>query len=80
MHAIPARTRLCCRGFTLVQDDDPKHSSKFCKKYLKDKETQGELKQMDFPPRSPNLNPIEHLWDHLKRAKVKHGVTSKDNL
>ena len=27
-----------------------------------------------------DLNPIENLWDHLKREKVKHDPTSKDNL
>ena len=59
-HAIPAGKRLCGRGFTLVQDIDPKHSSKFCKKYLKNKATQGELKPMDFPPQSPDVKPIEH--------------------
>ena len=80
MHAIPTGKRLCRRGFTLVQDNDQKHRSKFCKKYLKNKETQGELKLMGFPPQSPGVNPIQHLWDHLKRAKVKQAVTTKDNL
>ena len=35
---------------------------------------------MGFPPQSPDVNPIQHLWDHLKRVKVKQAVTSKDNL
>ena len=30
--------------------------------------------------RHADVNPIEHLWEHLKREKVKHAVTSKDNL
>ncbi len=44
------------------------------------KENQGELKLMAFPPQSPDVNPIEHLWDELKREKVKHEVTSQDSL
>ena len=63
-----------------MQDNDPKHTSNICKKYLQYKERQGELKLMDFPPQSPDVNPIEHLWEHLKREKVKHAITSKDNL
>ena len=35
---------------------------------------------MDFPPQSSDLNPIEHLWEHLKREKVKHVVTSQGTL
>ena len=44
------------------------------------KENQGELKLMAFPPQSRDVNPIEHLWDELKREKVKHEVTSQDSL
>ena len=35
---------------------------------------------MDFPPQSPDLNPIEHLWEHLKRDKTKYAITSQDTL
>ena len=35
---------------------------------------------MAFPPQSPDVNPIEHLWDELKREKVKLEVTSQDSL
>ena len=35
---------------------------------------------MDFPPQSRDFNPIENLWDHLKREKVKDDSTSKENL
>ena len=34
---------------------------------------------MNSPPLFPDLNPIENLWNHLKREKVKNKSTNKDN-
>ena len=35
---------------------------------------QGNVTEMEQPPRSPDCNPIEHLWDELGRA-----ISSMDN-
>ena len=79
-HAIPSGMKLCGRSFVLEQDNDPKHTSHLCKNYLKTNEQKGDLVVMDFPPQSPDLNPIEHVWEHLKREKVKCNPTSLNNL
>ena len=40
---IPSRTQLVGQGFVLMQDNDPKHTSKLCQKYIKSKEEQHAL-------------------------------------
>ena len=50
-------------NFVLIQDNDPKHTSKVCQRYIKSKEEQCVIQAAD-------LNPIELVWDELER-KVK---------
>ncbi|XP_073520106.1 uncharacterized protein [Phyllobates terribilis] len=64
----------------LVEDNDPKLTSRLCKGYLTKKESDGVLRQMTWPPQSPDLNPIEMVWRELDRRVKTKGPTSAKYL
>ncbi|KAI4877300.1 hypothetical protein NFI96_019883, partial [Prochilodus magdalenae] len=57
-------------GFLLMQDNARPHVAGVCQQVLQDEG----IKVMDWPARSPGLNPIEHIWDIMSRSIHQHHV------
>ncbi len=52
------------------QDGDPKHRSKFTSEWMKKKR----IDLLPWAPSSPDMNIIEHVWDHLDRLVRARGT------
>lgn len=59
------------------QDGAPSHSAASTMRYLRGR---GMRLLENYPPRSPDLSPIETLWALLARSVSSHQATSRDEL
>jgi len=66
------------RHLVVVMDQAPCHRAKLVKAFVKGSKR---LHVFYLPPRSPEFNPDEKLWDHLKNQELKsHQATSTKAL
>lgn len=73
---IPAAAKLLGRSYIFQHDNDPKHTAKRVTAFLKKKR----VKVLDWPPQSPDLNPIEHLWEEMERQRASEVPRNKEQL
>jgi hypothetical protein len=63
-------------GMTFMQDDSPTHTARIVQRWLRNWLQENGLEILNWPPYSPDLDPIENLWKTAKREDLR-GVIPK---
>lgn len=73
-HVVPF-AHFIGQDFLLMQDNARPHVARVVTEYLEEVNIQ----RLEWPPRSPDLNAIEHVWDMLgRRVRNRHPETLPD--
>jgi transposase len=62
--------------WSFLQDNDPKHRSRLVQEWLHNHGVQC----LDFPPYSPDLNPMEHVWADIARRVERQQPSTMETL
>lgn len=66
------------RRWLFQQDGDPKHTSRLVQDWLERRVRF--IRKSDWPPNSPDLNPIENLWAYLQEKVYARSPRTLDGL
>ena len=73
---LPAAQNMYERNWRLQQDNDPKYTSCVAKEFI----AENGICVMDWPSNSPDLNPIENMWQIMKDNVKKQMPQNIDEL
>lgn len=62
--------------WTFMHDNDPKHSSTIIKEWFSEEN----IRVLDWPAQSPDLNPIENLWNDVKNKIAQQNFKNSEEL
>jgi len=71
---LPYSRRNMPRGWIFQQDNDPKHTSKLISDWF----TSKKVKVMEWPPQSPDLNPIENMSNPSSNVLKHSSIVAGD--
>lgn len=64
------------KNFIFMHDNDPKHKSRIVKAFIEE----NNIRVLDWPAQSPDMNPIENLWRYVKLEVAKIQPKTKNEL
>lgn len=73
---LPYATENMPESWVFQQDNDPKHTARAIKLWLEE----NNVRLLEWPSQSPDLNPIEHLWQEIKTSLKGKCFKKKEDL
>ena len=75
-HVVPIFENSGLNDHIFMQDNAPCHKAKTVLNYLQEKK----VELLDWPPQSPDLNPIENLWKTLGQNVMAQNPANTEDL